>query len=285
MVATIVSYSVTQSTGSSITIARPDDVEEGDLLILLLTIGQVAAEAATITFPSVDWRDHAVASPVTGTGVRTMQAFKYLLDVEEPTYVFTYTASRPMIGTLIAIRGAKRDFTYNSVLYPYGYFAPGNPTLGSATVAATTTISPAALLTTATFSTLAFYLFTQYDSTSGSPRLDDPSPLVDIIHRSQGALLAALCMTVMYDEVQTASAITVVSSKSKPWVAVSIAVESNAPADSLDNYKSKLLRRTLPPPYDTRFSSTLGKVLTVIGTSDNEIGGLFGEDDFLPDEV
>lgn len=51
-----------------------------------------------------------------------------------------------------------------------------------------------------------------------------------------------------------------------------------------DNYKSKLTRRHFPPPYDTRRSSNLGKLLTVIATSDNAIGGLFGAADFLPDE-
>jgi hypothetical protein len=40
----------------------------------------------------------------------------------------------------------------------------------------------------------------------------------------------------------------------------------------------------LPPPYDNRLSSQIGKLVSVIGTSDNDIGGLFGDADFLPDE-
>jgi hypothetical protein len=52
----------------------------------------------------------------------------------------------------------------------------------------------------------------------------------------------------------------------------------------VDNYKAKVMRRMLPPPYDNRLSSQIGKLVSVIGTSDNDIGGLFGDADFLPDE-
>jgi hypothetical protein len=52
----------------------------------------------------------------------------------------------------------------------------------------------------------------------------------------------------------------------------------------IDNYKSKLARSLMPPPFDNRLASNIGKLLTVIGTGDNDIGGLFGEEDFLPDE-
>ena len=53
---------------------------------------------------------------------------------------------------------------------------------------------------------------------------------------------------------------------------------------SMDNYKSKILRQSFPPSYDSCWTSNLGKLLTVIGTSDNDIGGLSAEEDFLPDE-
>lgn len=52
-----------------------------------------------------------------------------------------------------------------------------------------------------------------------------------------------------------------------------------------DNYKGKLMRRMLPPPLNRDFNSVIGAVLTTIGQSDNLIGGLFGDADFLPDEV
>lgn len=51
-----------------------------------------------------------------------------------------------------------------------------------------------------------------------------------------------------------------------------------------DNYKAKVMRHMLPPPYKQDFTSIIGIVLTVIGQSDNLIGGLFGTADFLPDE-
>jgi len=51
-----------------------------------------------------------------------------------------------------------------------------------------------------------------------------------------------------------------------------------------DNYKAKVMRRQLPPPYKQDFGATIPAILTVIGQSDNLIGGLFGSADFLPDE-
>ncbi len=51
-----------------------------------------------------------------------------------------------------------------------------------------------------------------------------------------------------------------------------------------DNYKAKLMRHMLPPPYRKDFSTIIGITLTTIGQSDNLIGGLFGKADFLPDE-
>lgn len=51
-----------------------------------------------------------------------------------------------------------------------------------------------------------------------------------------------------------------------------------------DNYKAKVMRRMLPPPYKKDFGAVIPNILTVIGQSDNLIGGLFGKQDFLPDE-
>lgn len=53
----------------------------------------------------------------------------------------------------------------------------------------------------------------------------------------------------------------------------------------LDNYKAKVLRGMLPPPYNSDYTSTIGTLVTTIGRSDNFIGGLFGSADFLPDNV
>lgn len=49
-----------------------------------------------------------------------------------------------------------------------------------------------------------------------------------------------------------------------------------------DTYKSKLLRGMLPSPYNSTLSeSSIANLFSVVGASDNDIGGLFGEDDFL----
>lgn len=53
---------------------------------------------------------------------------------------------------------------------------------------------------------------------------------------------------------------------------------------SIDSYKAKVMRRMLPPPYRRDRDSGNGALLGVIGRSDNLIGGLFGADDFEPDD-
>lgn len=73
-----------------------------------------------------------------------------------------------------------------------------------------------------------------------------------------------------------------ISGGSPAWFSGDLA--GGADAQSFDTYKAKLLRRMLPPPYDKRFQATIGKLMSVIGSSDNDIGGLFGSFDFLPNE-
>jgi hypothetical protein len=220
--------------------------------------------------------------------MRQFQVFAYAGELEPSFYTFTYTAVKPLVALLLAIRGAKRDFIFDPVNYPFGFFAPSNPTLGSASQGASTSITPFPLITSSVPITLGLYATVQFDSAGGPILLDDPSPLVDIIYRAAfiavGKTTAVLAMSAPYPDAGTAPAITVGSSASKPWLAVAASIESVDVDASLDNYKSKLLRGMWPPPYNSRLSSNLGKLLTVIGTSDNDLGGLFGSEDFLPDE-
>lgn len=51
-----------------------------------------------------------------------------------------------------------------------------------------------------------------------------------------------------------------------------------------DSYKAKVMRGMLAPPWDRSFRTPMCSIITVIGGSDNDLGGLFGRDDFLPDE-
>ena len=53
--------------------------------------------------------------------------------------------------------------------------------------------------------------------------------------------------------------------------------------DVTDNYKAKVMRGMLPPPYNNSYGSVISTLLATIGRSDNFIGGLFGTADFLPD--
>lgn len=54
--------------------------------------------------------------------------------------------------------------------------------------------------------------------------------------------------------------------------------------DQRDTYKAILLRRSLPHSYKRVRNSEVAKFLAVIGEIDNDIGGLFGDANFLVDE-
>lgn len=266
---------------ASITVVRPADVAEGDLMLLLLAIADPASN--TLTLPT-GW----TSAGVSGAGtVRVFFAFKYVTDNEPTQYQFTHTAARVMIGAIAAYVGAQRDYNFDLITYPNGYYAPdgslgANVTGSSASLTSVSGSNPS----TTIVNTRVVYAFAQYDSLAGTPEFDDVSPLVAIRARVQIASLALMVCDEEYEETASPVALlTVNSSLNKPWQVGSIAIEPyEVTAESVDNYKSKLLRRTLPPPYDTRLSSRLGKLLAIIGTSDNDIGGLFGDDDFLPDE-
>ena len=51
--------------------------------------------------------------------------------------------------------------------------------------------------------------------------------------------------------------------------------------DQRDTYKAILLRRSLPHSYKRVRNAEVAKLLSVIGEIDNDIGGLFGDANFL----
>jgi hypothetical protein len=235
--------------------------------------------------PDATWKPHASFTIDTLKG---LTAFHYAEEDGAQTLNFTlsvFTAPRQLV--LLVYRGVTRDFTFNTILYPYGYFAPagsvGALLTGSSTLLASqnppnpTTITP--------FGRVLYY-FVQHDSLLGSPIIDDVTPLEAIRSRIQTSRFGIEVVDVEYEEpITPAPVLSVSSSLNKPWSVFSVAFEPFDPEQgSPDNYKSKLLRGMWPPPYNVRLSGNLGKLLTVIGTSDNDLGGLFGDEDFLPDE-
>ena len=268
---------------TSVTVVTPDH-QEGDLLVFTMIVGGVVAEAATLTLP-VGWT--ADGSATSGTGaLRMLRAFKYAELGEPAQLAFGYTDTRALVGSLVSIRGAARDYDYDPVNFPYGYYAPGGST-GTSASDNSATLNPSSIATTTPDNARVLYTFAQWDPSLGAISFDDPVPLTPIRVKLTTAIFpACIWMDDVYDApISPAPQIVVASNQTKQWLALATAVESfESIPESVDNYKSKLLRRTLPPPYDTRLASKLGKLLAIIGTSDNDIGGLFGDADFLPDE-
>lgn len=282
MATKFISSTTVSGTGTSVVFARPDDVQEGDILVAWI----VASVNTTATRPD-RWM-HRTTQPSNGNTFCVIGNFAWAEESEPTTYTFTLGASSDFIGILSVYRGVFRGIDVDPVLYPYGHFQIyGDGTVSSyrAPVAsALLNIVEAGAPSTGVPYCRVMFLYAQEGAT---PKFDDPSPLVPIRAKIQTATLAMFAGDIEYaDATPTINDVSVRSTHNGVWVTQALILEPEVGLpDTFDNYKSKLLRQTMPPPYDTRITSNLGKLLTVIGTSDNEVGGLYGSDDFLPDEA
>lgn len=259
-------------------------VRNGDLVLVIIGVGNKSVEAATLTMPT----GFTTIAPgyVEGTAVRVFFAFKYITDIDtEPTsYNFVIAASRAMVGTALVYRGALRDTLFDTILYPYGWFAPnGSGNMAYAT-ATSQTITVIGNVTARKYTRCLSVFFINH--ASASPLLDDVAPLIAIRERVRTPKAA---MLVADEEFSTITATTpthtVRADASGEYIGLRFALEPIVDvADTYDNYKAKLLRSFVAEPYDTSMSTPLGKLLTVVGTIDNDIGGLMGAADFLPND-
>lgn len=268
-------------TGVSIPIITPDSIKIGDLIYVMV----LCDAAATLTLPDPTWKPHATFPIDTHQGIT---AFSYATEDGAQSLTFTLSAfTVPRQFFLLVYRGVTRDFDFNTILYPYGFFAPAGSlgTTFTGVSAVLTSQNPPFPQTILPFSR-ALYFFVQHDALLGSPSLDDVSPLVPIRERLSTTRYGIEVVDVEYpDPISPTPLLSIGSSLNKPWTVFSVVFEARDPLlGTQDNYKSKVLRGMWPPPYNTRLSSNLGKLLTIIGTSDNDLGGLFGDEDFLPDE-
>jgi hypothetical protein len=278
-------YGTTNGTGLSgagtnvLTVPAVTDVELGDLLVLWFGVYNHSTETTTITYPDATWTQLSVT---TNGALTVFTAFKYATDAEPVGYDISYTAVRSVVYTIAAYRGVVQDFS-NPTVYPYGYFAPGG-SLGavvSGTGASTTQVSGAHPTTIGDAVVVAsFYA----QVATSAPELDDATPAVAYRDSANGNVAACEYVDSTYmSPVTTVTAVTVRSSVSGQFVVVSLALEPiDSSAISYDTYKAKILRGMWPPPYNNSITSNLGVILTAIGGSDNDIGGLFGSQDFLP---
>ena len=276
----VTSASVTAS--ATITLAKPADVQRGDLLYAVVFLS-VDPKKINVQ-PNVNWKAHVSQVSFGGASASASTAFAYAAEIEGASYTFGLDGTVNAIGFLYAIRGAKRDLYFDVVNYPFGFFAPGGSN-GVATTGSSALLGSvsAAKPSISVQNSRVLYAFAQ----EGAARFDDVVPLIPIRAKVENANWAATAGDREYtDIITTAPNLTLLTTIAGQWMVFSVAIESADPtAVSQDSYKAKLLRKMVPtPPYDTRFTSNLGKILTVIGSSDNDLGGLFGDADFLPSE-
>lgn len=298
----------TAAPSTQLVISVPSDgaqviAQEGDLLLFAFLIMNDSAHNATdfrSTLPLPAGWQHAGYTATTTN--RVIWAFKYV-ELDDPTfYTFTYLSSQTMTGIMFAVRGAARNWdNFTPLFTPPNFVLPNAPFLNGffaplGSVGAVVTGSSSTLSTvsgsfphTVPVATRVLYVVMQVDTAGTAPILDDPAPLPTLWQRARPSVTFGDSMAVMAFDVEYASAaqappptISIHSNAVRSFVVSSIAVEAFDVLDGTeDNYKGKVMRGLLKHPWDTSWGSGLSDVLTVIGSVDNDIGGLFG-DDFLP---
>lgn len=260
-------------------------LKPGDLLFSFFVVQ--AFTATTLVVPA-GWTLEAT-HPSTGDQI-VFTAVRYVDATTEPvSYGFTYATSKPIVAIMAAYRGVQQNVTISPGTYPFGYYAPGGSTGTARLQTAVTNVATPVSGSSALVSWGRSLFFFGATHGSATPQISDPSPLIAIRARVQSTKVSAmLCDNLL--EVATNS-LPAYSAIAAPSLTGSIGyVRSLEPFvaknDSLDSYKAKVLRRMVPPPYGpVSFDEPLGQLLTAIGCNDNDIGGLFGVDDFLPDEA
>lgn len=277
----------TSVVGTSVAIVVPSNtsLKPGDIIFAFFTVQ--AFTVSTLVVPS-GWILESTHPSVGDQIVFT--ALRYVDETTEPgTYTFTYAVSKPIVAVVGAYRGVQQNVTFSPGSYPFGYYAPAG-SVGTAN--SQTSVTSVSTPSSGSSSLVAWGRSLFYFSgthASVTPRLSDPMPLVAMRAKVETAKVSAMLCDNL-DQIAT-NPLPAHTSAASPTLSGSIGyvrileplISKN---DSLDSYKAKILRRMVPPPYGpVTFDEPLGQLLNSIGSIQNDVGGLFGVADFLPDEV
>lgn len=287
MPSTFLRRSVASAAATALAIPRPGVLEDenplqaGDLLVACVGVCNRSGESATLTLPA-NWFALAITHIDGSSRTRLFFAFHYVVEpIEEPsTYSFGYTASRDLVGVILAYRGVQRDMT-DLITHPYGDFAPNSVQFVTGAGTAQTA-SVLAGIPGSAFSRVLRVLIASH--ATDEVLFDDPNPLTTI----RGYLRSPVGAMLVLDTETTdqPAAVSVRSNKTVEYLYVNVILEPLIPlASNYDTYSSKILRTFMGPPYDTSLTTPLGRLLAVIGALDNDISGVSGADDFLPDDA
>lgn len=292
-----------ETSPASYTLARPAGVKKGDLLYLVVVAPlPLTQESGGVTPPSNWWTHDAKLTdvgfdgpnfPITDPeGLHVNGYFYWVTDDEPDGYVFTDLPLTGCILCLSAYRGVINDPIFDVAAYPTGYYAPkGSGGSSSATYVLSqdgvgNISTPATVPNEARFSRALVVLAAVSKNFGFAVPAGDPSPRASVRFRADGIYGTAVFLDVLLEDVglvpQYVSSIT---GFFRTVGVVRVFEPSVEAQDSVDSFKAKIMRRTLPPPYDQSYDSNIGQLITAIGGCDNDVGGLFGDADYLPDEV
>jgi len=278
--------------GSSIEVATPafESLKAGDLLFAYIV---VQGYVGTVLTPPSAWV--VEPNPIEIGDQIVFTALHYVSvdeeDQEGPTSsVFSYSASKPMVCVVEACRGVQQDILYDPVNYPFGYYAPGGSVGTANTQTGVTSVSTPSSGSSSFKAYSRSLFFFGATHASLTPKLSDPSPFLAIRSRVESAQASAMLVDSLQTNPHTSPLSSVASNASVTLSGAVGLVRVFEPlveaADSYDTYKAKIMRHQfMPPAFDVTYGELTANLLTAIGGCDNDLGGLFGDEDFLPDEV
>lgn len=247
-------------TDTSIDIPMPDDVVVDDALVTFVAVDG----SATITAPA-GWTQQATATD--GSTLR-LESFTKIAEAADPgTFTFTLSASSDAAAVMLAYRSVD---TTNPVNQSAGDFT-----------ASTTSITAPSVTVTEEDTQLVIAWATEQDSAVITPDVD-----VDITYHDIGANIRLVIADQARgrDEATGNRVATSDLTGSAAGIQLALALAEAAVVGFTDNHKAKLARLSVPPLFDNRLNSNFGKLVSVIGTGDNAIGGLPVEEEVLPDD-
>ena len=277
---TFINYKANLLQSNYITVSLPDAVQVGDLL--LCSVGVYVGEDinTSLLVTSTGWTllGSVATNPVfTAITAKIFLFYRFVTSIEEKVYLFSDDDSlaRTHFATIAAYRGVLSAAFVNVSSFV------SVEELDYVTATLTTTVEDTHMVVGVLGMLMDGYI------------VDEAETDIDFTIRDSqlynNSILGGNLVYLLGDGLKTpkeAGSVEIDADPSTDYLHVFFAVALiPAPQETsfTDTYKSKLLRQMLPTPYNTTLGeSHIANLVSVIGSSDNAIGGLYGEDDFLP---
>lgn len=252
---------------ASVDIQTPESAVEGHLMVAIIAMDQNASARSIIPPPGwtlIGLEDKGTLS----TTSKMAMYYRFYQDGDPVSFVWSFTGAVDSAGVILTYSGVDTVTPLN---------VQGHQWDGADTNITAPDVSPDkedTMYVGAWMSDTDSITFT-------------PPPELDIVHLDIGIDVRLLVGEERLGRDENTSTRVAVASSAGDVIGFAAVLNEAAVivGPFKDNYKSKLARQTIPPTFNNKLRGVLGKIITVAGTSDNDVGGLSEEEDFLPDET